>query len=82
MQAEMLLSGNKPRLFADAAFSQVQVMTNKPKPRPGDVTFVNSPDFETLMSRLGQIRLDYRDVKHSPRTFGHVAIAISELLAI
>jgi hypothetical protein len=48
MQAEMLLSGNKPRLFADAAFSQVQVMTNKPKPRPGDVIFVNSPDFETL----------------------------------
>jgi hypothetical protein len=50
-------------------------MTNKPKPRPGDVILVNSPNIETRMSRLWQIR-------DSPRTFGHVAITISELLAI
>lgn len=54
---------------------------NATNPQPGDVIFLNASDVKTLVNRIGQVLLD-QDAAASPRTFGHVAIVVSDRLAI
>jgi hypothetical protein len=56
-------------------------MEVKSVPLPGDVLFFNSFDIGTIVSRIAQTKLD-PDADGAIRTFGHVAIAISSLLAL
>ena len=50
-------------------------------PRPGDVLFFNSLDVATCLSCLAQTKLD-PDAQDAIRTFGHVAVAVTNLLAL
>jgi hypothetical protein len=56
-------------------------MQAKSIPRPGDVLFLNSPDVETFVSRFAQTKIDPNAVA-ATRTFGHVAVTITDVLAI
>ena len=56
-------------------------MQTKSIPRPGDVLFFNWPDIETFVSRYAQTKLD-PDAEEATRTFGHVAVTITDILAI
>lgn len=56
-------------------------MKVKSIPQPGDVLFFNSFDLETIVSGIAQTKID-PDANEATRTFGHVAIVISNLLAL
>lgn len=50
-------------------------------PQPGDVLFINSPELVTYASWFVQSWLD-ADANDATRSFGHVAIMITDLLAL
>lgn len=56
-------------------------MESRSVPRAGDVLFCSSNDIGTFVSRLVQQRLD-PDATGAARSFGHVAVVISNLLAL